>query len=468
MKSLDEKKLLAKMARNIGQPDLALEESIRREEELQTKLFKTEEVVVEEKPVLVEDKVFEPSPDLVHATAERIKLSPKEREKINEAPDPISAELTRLRSQLSEIMGKIGTMSWGGGGTGVVRFEALDDHQTPRDVRYLEFNPAGPGDFPPTGSIAWNPNEECMDVFQPDGTTLQVGLEQYIRVCNHTGSTLTQGTFVMFVGVEEPHNGDIEHTPKAAPYIANGEYPPLYTIGVMTEDLANGEIGRATTFGKVRNIDTTGTPVSETWQMGDLLWAHPTIPGALTNVQPTVPNLTVSVAAVLHVGASDGVLLVRPTIFPRLHTGKFYDTTNQTAAEINTPYAVKFNSTDLTCGHVTIDPANTANVVITHQGYYDFDFQLQATSTNSSRAAIWIWIRQNGVDVPNSATKLTLESNGGVIAPSWSFTRICAANDVFQLMWAVDSTNVSLTAPAATGFAPSTPSATLKVRQVNL
>jgi hypothetical protein len=40
------------------------------------------------------------------------------------------------------------------------------------------------------------------------------------------------------------------------------------------------------------------------------------------------------------------------------------------------------------------------------------------------------------------------------------------ANDVFQLMWATDSTNVSLDAPAATAFAPATPSAELSVKQV--
>jgi hypothetical protein len=106
--------------------------------------------------------------------------------------------------------------------------------------------------------------------------------------------------------------------------------------------------------------------------------------------------------------------------------------------------------------------------VCQHQGLYNFDFQLQVTSTNSSRSNIWIWIRKNGVDVPRSATKLSIESNGGVIAPSWAWRISMNANDVFQLMWAVDSTNVSLQAPGATGFCPETPSATLQVTQVNL
>jgi hypothetical protein len=207
--------------------------------------------------------------------------------------------------------------------------------------------------------------------------------------------------------------------------------------------------------------------VSETWAAGDLLWAHPTIPGALTNVQPTAPYVVVSVAAVLHAGV-DGELLVRPAIFPRLHYGSFYSSVDQTAGGTSTPTYVRFNNSGVGCGHVTIDGANTANVVVAHTGLYNFDFQLQVTSTNSSRSNIWIWIRKNGTDVPRSATKLSIESNGGVIAPSWAWRVSMNANDVFQLMWAVDSTNVSLTAPGASGFAPETPSATLQVTQVNL
>lgn len=128
MKTLEEKKLLARMARNIGQPDTVLEESIAREEELLKKVFKTESVV-EQKPmptqVLVEEKLFTPAPNLVQQVAATIHESPK-KQPVRES-DPISVELTRLRSQLADVMQKIGTMSWGGGGTGVVRIHDTDD-----------------------------------------------------------------------------------------------------------------------------------------------------------------------------------------------------------------------------------------------------------------------------------------------------------------------------------------------------
>ena len=468
LKNLEEMRRLARMARNIGQPDLALEKAIAREEQLTQKILKPE--VIHEEKVFVQELVDDPrsssgqslvqkAVEVIHAPTEQ---PPVLQEKLRDA------EIAGIRRQISDLIAKMGTLSWGGGGTGVVNFKDLDDHQHPQDIRILEFNTAGAAYPPPAGSLTWNPEEECLNVHQPDGTTLQAGLESYIRVHNHTGGTLPAGMFVMFAGVNEPEPGHEDHAPTVVPYLANAEYPPLYTVGVLTENIANSETGRATTFGKVRELDTTGTAVGETWQLGDLLWAHPTIPGALTRVQPTAPNLAVSVAAVLHVDATNGVLLVRPTIFPRLHYGTFSSNTEQTAAQTNTPYAVTFDTTGIGCGHIQINPNNTANVNVVHQGLYSFDFRLQVISTNSSRAFIWIWARVNGVDVPRSASKLSIESNGGEATPSWAFRLPMEANSVFQLMWAVDSTNVKLSAPTNTAFAPATPAALLQVTQVNL
>lgn len=472
MKSLEEKKFLARMARNIGQPDIALEESIRREEEIANTLFVKK--AQPDAPVLVvtENKEVTQPPvvtdNLVQRTAAAISEAP-----VQQKPpiplDPRVKEIDFLKRQLTEVMNRINTLSIGGGGTGVVRFADLDDHQSPSDVRYLEFNTAGPLADPPDGSISWNPIEECMDVHQPDGTTLQVGLENYVRVYNDTANTFAQGTVVHFAGFYEPP--DIfteEHAPTIAKYVSNNSIPPLYVIGVLTEDIDPNNYGRATTFGKVRQLDTTGAAVGETWEDGDLLWAHPTIPGALTKVQPTAPNLAVSIAACIHAHNVNGQLLVRPAIFPSLHYGSFFDSTNQTAALANTAYAVKFNTTGIGCSHIRVSASNSANIICDNQGLYNFDFQLQVISTNSSRSNLWIWARRNGVDIPRSATKLSIESNGGTIGPSWAFRLPMNANDVFQLMWAVDSTNISLIAPAGTAFAPETPSATLQVTQVNL
>ena len=324
-------------------------------------------------------------------------------------------------------------------------------------VDFLAFNIDTPSEIVP-GQMAWNKVEDCVEVAQTDGSTLQVGLEQYIQVRNGTAGTLTNGTVVGFSGV---NGGNI---PLCSPYTADSNAIPLYFIGVLTNDIASNEVGRVTVFGKVRTLNTTGTPVGETWAIGDLLWAHPSQAGKLTNVQPTSPYPAISVAAVLKVGTTDGIILVRSTIFPRLWGADWYSTETQTPAVINTPYRITLNNAGLVSGFTNSSGLITA----LHTGQYNFQFSLQVTSTNSSNAYYYIWYRKNGVDVPNSATKVSIASNQAVAAPSWNFPVSLAANDTFELMWASDSTNVSLSASVATSFHPAIPSVILTVTQINL
>ena len=125
MKSLQEKKRLARMARNIGQPDLKLEESIRREEELAGLVHPSDP-----EPVITEeiDHSNEPE-DLVHQAAAAIHASAPKQNPIQEQIQ--YADLAEIRKMLNQIRSH-GNLSWGGGGTGVVRFVVLDDHTHPR------------------------------------------------------------------------------------------------------------------------------------------------------------------------------------------------------------------------------------------------------------------------------------------------------------------------------------------------
>lgn len=313
-------------------------------------------------------------------------------------------------------------------------------------------------DFVP-GMLTWNSFEDCLDVVQNDGTRTQVGLENYIEVVNKSSSTYANGAVVMFSSV----NGD--EIPAVSLMQASGTTEPLLIVGVLTNELSPSERGRATVLGKVRDIDTTGTSVGETWQQGDLLWVHPSIPGAMTKIRPTAPNPAISVAAVLKVSATDGRILVRPTIFPRLFYGKFKSSTVQQPLAIDTPYAVAFETAEISAG---VDMLDSTRVRCSANGLYSFDFRLQVTSTNSSQKTIYIWSRINGVDVPSTTTKVSLAGNAFEVIPSWNFVHTMQAGDYFQLMYATSDIAVLINAPASTAFCPATPSAVLKVNQVNL
>lgn len=324
---------------------------------------------------------------------------------------------------------------------------------------YLRFNTEANVDQLLPGWLSWNSFEDCLNIQHSDGSTLQVGLENYIEVINNTGSTLANGAVVKFSGVA------LNEIPECSALTASPDFAPLLLIGVLTNELVNGQRGRATVLGKVRQLNTTGSTVGETWLQGDLLWAHPTIAGAFTRVKPSAPNPAISVAAVLKVDSTQGVILVRPTIFPRLYYAKYRSLVSQLPALANTPYSVIFGTTDIQSG---IEILNSRQIKVQQSGLYSFDFRLQLTSSNSSQKNVYVWARKNGTDVPDSCTKVTLVGNGVSTVASWNYVYSMAQGDYFELMFAADDVAISIDAPAPTAFCPATPSAEIKVTQIDL
>ena len=309
------------------------------------------------------------------------------------------------------------------------------------------------------GQLHWNPAEDCLDIHQYDNTTLQVGLENYVSIYNDTTSTLTNGTVVRFGGIAAD-----QETPTATPHLADGTVPPLFTIGVLTNDVPPGSRGRATILGKVRDINTTGASAGETWQAGDLLWVSPTIAGQLTKVKPTAPNIVVSVAAVLRVNTTSGIILVRPTVFPRLRYGRFSNNTNLVTSSINTGISVRFNTTQLANGFFV---SSETRIYATESGFYDFIFGGQILSTNASAKNIWVWSRKNGT-INTESRRKGIVGNSVYDTLSQNFTISMAAGDYVEIRYAVDDVAVEFEASPATAFAPTAPSVTLTIAEIAL
>jgi hypothetical protein len=162
------------------------------------------------------------------------------------------------------------------------------------------------------GTIYWNSDDETFDMVLEDGVTGQAFLELFFDYNNNTGSTITNGSPLMFSGTL-----GVSGRITAQLAIGDGTIPPEYTIGIATHDCDDGDTGKATWFGKVRHIDTTGTPYSETWADGDLIFVSPDTAGYLTNVRPDAPDRAILIAAVIK-AHSNGTLLVRPTWTPKL------------------------------------------------------------------------------------------------------------------------------------------------------
>lgn len=145
--------------------------------------------------------------------------------------------------------------------------------------------------------------------------------------------------------------------------------------------------------------------------------------------------------------------------------GYFVDFTNQTASTINTATALTFN-TSASSHNVSIDGTDASKIVFAKSGVYRLNFSAEITSTSASTVTFYFWPRINGTNVPNSTMVTTLHNNGQKKIISRSGVFEVNANDYLQSMFAVDSTNGSLSTTAATSFCPASPSVTLSVAEL--
>ena len=142
--------------------------------------------------------------------------------------------------------------------------------------------------------------------------------------------------------------------------------------------------------------------------------------------------------------------------------GSFYDTTDQTAAVINTAYAMTFDTTDLSFGVTRGSP--TSRIYVDRANIYNIQFSAQVINTSGGGAhRVWIWLRKNGTDVPDSSTVIRIQGNNTENVAAWNFLLQMNAGDYFELMWEVDDTGVQLHADAATAVHPAIPSIILTV-----
>lgn len=178
---------------------------------------------------------------------------------------------------------------------------------------FITFDTTG-GVAPTLGQLRWDNNDGTLDLGLNGGATLKVGQQTYYYAKNTSGSSIPIGTPVMFTGTVGA-SGKLEF----GLAVADDSVPPEYMMGVTAQNVVNNDFGYVTSFGIVRGFDTSGTPYSEAWADGDLLYFDPITPGAWTNVRPDAPNIHVPVAVVLNAASGgSGSVFVRMVASPRL------------------------------------------------------------------------------------------------------------------------------------------------------
>jgi hypothetical protein len=153
------------------------------------------------------------------------------------------------------------------------------------------------------GQIAWDIDVETALIQLNANTALHVGQETFFHVKNQTGVTITKGTAVRASGTVGSSGRIL-----IAPFLADGTYPSQVFIGVVTEDIANGDDGFVTQFGLLKGVNTAA------FADFDILYASSTVAGGyVANTAPVAPNNHVIVALVIDADAN-GSMFVRPTL----------------------------------------------------------------------------------------------------------------------------------------------------------
>lgn len=145
----------------------------------------------------------------------------------------------------------------------------------------------------------------------------------------------------------------------------------------------------------------------------------------------------------------------------RKRYGAFHSTVTQNAVVINTAYPMTLNTTDVSFGVYIGSP--TSRVYVDTEGLYNFQFSAQLHKTAGGVGAIYIWARVNGVDIPDSATKIRIQGNNAETVGAWNFVLPVKAGDYFELVWSTDDISCEILALPASAPVPAIPSLILTV-----
>ena len=143
--------------------------------------------------------------------------------------------------------------------------------------------------------------------------------------------------------------------------------------------------------------------------------------------------------------------------------GAFQDSTDQTAANTTTAYAITFNTTDFSNG-VTI--ASNSRITVADAGIWNLQFSIQFTNTTNASQDVDVWFRVNGTNAANSNSRFGFAPRKGVgdpfhIIAAMNYFLTLNATDYVEIMWRTTDVGVTIEqyAASASPTRPAVPSA---------
>lgn len=150
--------------------------------------------------------------------------------------------------------------------------------------------------------------------------------------------------------------------------------------------------------------------------------------------------------------------------------GSWSDSTDQVGSTV-AGVPMTYNTADVTDG-VTL--VGGSQITVPNTGIYDLQFSAQFQNTDNAQHEVWIWARVNNVDVPNSATIITVPARKnnnvyGYAVAAWNLFFSLNSNDYIELIWLKSNALVTMEhAPVSASPAiPAIPSVIVSVQQVS-
>ena len=144
--------------------------------------------------------------------------------------------------------------------------------------------------------------------------------------------------------------------------------------------------------------------------------------------------------------------------------GYFFDTTEQTASLVNTPYSIMLNTTDLSNG---IYITSGSRITFLNTGIYDLQFSAQLSQKSGGTQVADIWLSYTGSNVPNTNTAITVQGTAAKAVAAWDFMfEVKNPYDYVELKWSTPDVGLVLQYATTGSIHPAVPSLIVSVIQI--
>ena len=187
------------------------------------------------------------------------------------------------------------------------------------------------------------------------------------------------------------------------------------------------------------------------------------------SAMPSAATLTgAELVPLVQSGANVKATLSTLGAFSRAY-GAFSSTADQTGS-ITAGTVMTFTATDVADG---ITLSSGSRLVVPNNGIYNLQFSAQLKNLENAQHDATIWFRVNGLDIPNSATQITVPARKsalifGYAVAAWNIFLDMNANDYAEIVWLPTIATLTVEAlPASLSPAyPAIPSVIATMNQV--